>query len=219
MKRLLLLGAVACFGLIGVKASALEVGLTEGTRDLVFGTTQLAPQDTSPNPANAFNLDTLGSLDDTTFNIFGRIVDSVDNFAFGFTATKGVDVSFIFDGYFLDDNGSMGAFVADSGFVSENGPVEKTATFKLLDANDSFSVIEMLTRTTDVTSGAPLLFSAGPGSYVLQIDGSGAHSAGQGVGLYDIQISAVPLPAALPLFLTALLGLRFVGRYRTPKTV
>lgn len=218
MKKFVLIGAVACFGLFGVKASALEIGLTEGTRDLVFGTIQLAPEDTSSNPANAFNLDTLGSLDDTVFSIYGRIVDAVDNFAFGFTATKGVDISFIFDGYNLDNSGSMGAFVAESGFVSENGPVEKTATFKLLDAGNSFSVIEMLTLTTDITSGVPLLFSAGPGSYVLQIDGSGANAPGQGVGLYDIRVAAVPLPAALPLFLAALLGLRLVGRYRSRQT-
>ena len=104
-----------------------------------------------------------------------------------------------------------GASVADSGFVSQ-GNAEKSATFKLLDADNGFSVVDMATFTTDITGGASLLFSAGAGNYVLQVDGSGAHAPGNGVGLYDIRISAVPLPASAFLLIAGLAGMGAMAR-------
>lgn len=209
-KSALTASAVAVF--LGTTASAATIGITEGTRGLVAGTTAVAATDTSQNPALAFDLDTLGTLGADSFEVYGRIVDSLDNFAFGFSSTASFRVSWIFGGYDLAAGGS----VANSGFVSEGNAI-KSATFNLLDADNGFSVVKTLTATTDITSGPELIFSAGAGNYVLQVDGTGANAQGSGVGLYDVQISAVPLPAGFLLLGTALGGLGIARRRKTKK--
>ncbi len=209
MKKTILAAVVAAASIAGTSSFAAVIGFTEGTRDHVQGTQQLAPKDTSPNPANAFDLDTAGTLGQDTFEIFGRIVDSVDNFAFGFSATSTFNVSWIFGGYNLESDGSL---VNNSGFVSE-GNANKKATFKLLDANNGNSVVQSIDFETDVTSGPAVIFTAGAGDYVIQIDGSGSVNApGNGVGLYDIEISAVPLPASALFLLAGVAGLGAVAR-------
>ena len=209
MKKSLLAALVAAASIAGTSSFAAVIGFTEGTRDHVQGTQQLSPKDTSPNPNNAFDLDGVGTLGPDTFEIYGRIVDSVDNFSFGFTATTGFNISWIFGGYNLESDGS---FVSQSGFVSE-GSAEKKATLKLLDANNTNSVLQSVDFQTDVTSGPEVIFSAGAGDYVIQIDGSGSVNApGNGVGLYDIQISAVPLPASALFLLAGVAGLGAVAR-------
>ena len=66
----------------------------------------------------------------------------------------------------------------------------------------------------DTTNVESLIFSGKGGvDYLLTVDGSVGPRTGA-AALYDLKISAVPIPAALPLFLTALAGLGFVGRYR-----
>ncbi|MEP0049531.1 MAG: VPLPA-CTERM sorting domain-containing protein [Roseobacter sp.] len=207
MKLAIFTGALALAAVVTTTASAAVVGITEGTRDLVNGTIAASPRDTSSNPNRAFDLDTLGSLGADSFEIYGRIVNAVDNFAFGFSSTSAFDVSWIFGGYTID---AGNVDVSASGFVSE-GAAEKSATFNLLDANDNFSVVETLTVTTDIIAGDALLFSAGAGDYVLQIDGSGSNR-GPGVGLYDVSISAVPLPASSLLLLIGIGGLGVVKR-------
>lgn len=208
MKKTILAAVVAAASIAGTSSFAAVIGFTEGTRDHVQGTQQLAPKDTSPNPANAFDLDTAGTLGQDTFELYGRIVDSIDNFAFGFTATSTFNVSWIFGGYNLEGGGSVGL----SGFVAEGGP-KKKATFKLLDATNGNSVLQSMDFETDVTTGPAIIFTAGPGDYVLQIDGSGPINApGGGVGLYDIEISAVPLPASALFLLAGVAGLGAVAR-------
>jgi hypothetical protein len=200
---------VTSIALLAGGVSAATVGITEGTRDLVDGTSRISGPDASPLPGGAYDLDGLGTLGPDTFEIFGRIVDSIDNFSFGFTAASSFDISWIFGGYDL----AGGGFVAESGFVSE-GISDKTATFRLLEdlGGGSFSLVDFADFTTDVTSGPEVIFSAGPGNYVFQVDGSGSNASGSGVGLYDIRISAVPLPAAGWLLLAGVGGLVAVRR-------
>ena len=214
MKHIVFASAVALAGLVGTTASAAVIGITEGTRDLVQGTTAVSSTDTSSNPADAYDFGALGS---NTFEVYGRIVDSIDNFAFGFTATSAFEISWIFDGYNLDSDGS---FVSESGFVSEAANDEKTATFRLLQETSPDVFVQVgadQDYTTDVLAGdEPLIFSGLAGSYVLQIDGSGDNAPGSGVGLYDVQLSAVPLPAGILLLGTALGGLG-IARSRKAK--
>ena len=158
----------------------------------------------SPNPAAAFYVGDAGLND---IEIYGRIVDSVDNFLFAFSTSTEFVVEFIFGGYTLDGGG----FISDSGFVSE-GNAEKTATFSLLDADNMFAVVDTEDYTTDVTSGDATIFSGAAGNWVLQIDGSGAHAPGAGVGLYDIRISEVPVPASALLLMAGLGGLGAMRR-------
>lgn len=210
MKKLLLAAIIASAGLAGTTASAAVIGFTEGTRDRVEGTTRLSPKDTSSNPANAFDLSTTGSLGLDSFQIYGRIVDAVDTFAFGFSSGSDFQVSWIFGGYNLHEGSTP---VADSGFVSEVADAEKTATFSLLDADNGFAVLQSMSFSTDITAGPESIFSTGAGNYVLKIDGSGPiNSPGRGVGLYDIEISAVPLPASAFLLLAGVAGLGAVSR-------
>jgi hypothetical protein len=206
MKKTILAVTIAVAGMVASAASAAVIGYTEGTRPLVAGTTAIPSTDTSPNPSGAFNL---GAVGPNTFEVYGRIVDSRDNFRFGFNSATGFALSWIFGGYDL----AAGGFVSDSGFVSEAPAAEKTATFKLLDADNGFAVLRSATFTTDVTSGTELIFSAGAGNYVIQIDGqTPPNNAGSGVGLYDIAISAVPLPASALLLIAGVAGLGVAAR-------
>jgi hypothetical protein len=192
-------------------ASAATVGITEGTRDTVDGTSKIAGPDSSPLPGGAYDLDALGSLGTDDFEIYGRIVDSIDNFAFGFTAMSTFKISWIFGGYTTNNGANL---VTDSGFVKEGG-ADKTATFSLLKdlGGGTFSAVGgPIDYETNVTSGTALIFSAGPGDYVFQIDGSGPNASGSGVGLYDVRVSAVPLPAAGWLLIAGVGGLAAMRR-------
>ena len=150
----------------------------------------------------AFDLGMVGS---DVLEVYGRVVNAVDNFAFGFSTTGAFSIDFIFGGYDLAAGGSE----LLSGFVVE-GADAKTATFRLLDADDGFSVVEEIDFTTDLTGGPSGIFSGGAGSYVIQVDGSGVNAGG--IGLYDIRVSQVPLPASSLLLIAGVAGLGAVRR-------
>ena len=210
MKKTLFASCLALSSIFSTHAMASTISITEGKRDLVAGS--VAQSDAGNRAENARDL---GAVDNGPLEVYGRVVDTLDNFLF--SASQAFSISWIFGGYLLADN----AFVAASGFVSE-GLAQKSSTFRLLDANSGFSVVAAETFGTGLTSGNPVLFSAGPGDYVLQIDGSGANAPGQGVGLFDIriattpsvnvQIAPVPLPASSLALLGGLAGLGWVGR-------
>ena len=222
---------IAIAALLSVAATsgfAATVTFTEGTRDLVASAIKLG--DTDSDPGAAF--DTVGGSGGAISGVFGsgdqvdvhgRIVDAVDNFAF--MADTAFNIEFNFGGYFLSDGDdsdlSDNAFVSASGFVSE-GFADKSSTFSLLRVTEAgHELVDSFTYGTDLLSGldnlknpgTSLIFAAGPGSYVLQIDGSGENADGSGVGLYDLSvISVIPLPAAGFLLLGGLGGLALLRR-------
>lgn len=184
-------------GLTASAAAAVTVGYTEGKRDQVQGTISLGGDE--PGVPLGFDLDGGSQLgtgpgDVNQIDLHGRILTRSDTY--NFTADSAFTVSLNFDGY-TTDNG----FVADSGFVSDSNFLGNVTVFQL-SGEGAQQVV------TDVTSGDPLLFSAGPGEYQFSVIGFGTPA------LYDIQIAAVPVPLAGLMLLSALGGLGMVSRRR-----
>jgi hypothetical protein len=218
MKHFLIAAATAV-ALAAPASAATVASFTEGTRALVDGTVRINPSDTSPNPAGAFDLLAGGSLSGgESVEVYGRIVDSVDNFFF-INAATAFTVNFIFGGYdVIDGQGNVTSSTSVSGFTGEPAGQNpgKTAIFRLLDAGNGFSEVDAATFTSDVTSGPERIFSAGAGQYVFQVDGScQGCSTIESVGLYDIEISAVPLPASVLLLLAGMGGLGVIARRKS----
>ncbi len=214
----LAVGATVAFA--PMKTEAATLGYTEGTRNTVVGTTKITAPDTSSNPNAAFDLLKGGSTAvgsalaaGDRIEIFGRIVSSIDNFFFIDAASK-FNVSFIFGGYDFFTSETDTSTAPVSGLTGEpagGGTTGKDVAFRLLDKNDSNNEIGSKTFTSETTSGNGLIFTGGPGQYVLQIDGRSDDT----VALYDVAVtgvSAVPLPAAGWLMLAGFGGLAALRR-------
>ena len=211
---------LATFGFAGPVVAA-SIGYTEGTRQTVVGTTKITAPDTSSDPFAAFDLldggaTVLGNALDAgeQIEIFGRIVGAIDNFLF-IEAASSFEISFIFGGYEVYDTGTSGSISAASvsGLTGEpagGGSTGKDVVFKLLDNANGNVELASDTFTSEKTSGDPLIFAGGAGSYVLQIDGTSDNQ----VALYDVRISAVPIPAGGLLLLTALGSVAALRRKR-----
>jgi len=193
--------AVLALGLMAGSAMAATVGFTEGTRDAVNGTTAIGGD--VAGGAVGFDLDGASSVGNgaaefSQIDVYGRVVNGRDTY--NFSATTNFLVSLIFGGY---ETGA--GLVAQSGFVAEASG-SNTSEFSL-------TGLTPLSLTTDVTSGASLLFEAGPGDYAISVKGQGSGA------LYDLRIEAlsisvVPLPASGLLLLMAVGGLGFARKRR-----
>ncbi|MEM6890485.1 MAG: VPLPA-CTERM sorting domain-containing protein [Pseudomonadota bacterium] len=212
-------------------ATAATYTFTEGdgnNRKLVAGSMDLDDADPS---APGFELDDLvGAGDglgaDDVLQIHGRIVGSKDVFSFSYAVAEGFKVEFDLDGYLL----AAGATSSDgdqsealSGLVGQAGrggnpeaglsPV-KDVRFVLSGGGSTVSQ----TYQTDVLAGNPLLFTGMGGvEYTLTVDGS-VGSYARTDALYDLKISAVPIPAAGFLLLGGLGGLAAMRRLKGSAT-
>lgn len=197
------LGALA-LSLMSSVAAAATIGFTEGVRPQVAGTTQVAPTDAANSPPG-FDLTSSGALgvaDDENhiINLHGRIVGAID--VFEFTATRNFEINFIFGGYDLQNGGSE----TESGFLREGPGGSNSSIFTLTDLGTLISQTTTPSPlVTDIIAGDSFLFAGGPGTYSLSLDGQGQ------AALYDLRLTAVPLPAALPLFAGALGLFGFLG--------
>ena len=183
--------------LVTNNAFALMMGFTEGVRDQVAGTTVIVPTDAT-NTAPGFDVGSLTSVGDS-ISIYGRIVNAADFYTF--TSATAFNIDFIFGGLALENGGST----TTSGFVfdTQGDDSDNTSDFSLQLGMNAAIVAQFV---TEVTGGNSLIFSGGPGTYTFSIDGAG------GGALYDIKISAVPIPAALPLLLGGIGLLALFGR-------
>ena len=204
--------SLASFG----AAHAATFMVTEGTgqnRPLVAGSIDLGD---APSGGAGFQLGTFGSED--TLGIYGRIVSATDRFTYTFNATEGFNVAFDFDGYALENGGSVDAGysglinqnVVNGGDLSSGG---KGVTISLLSValNSIIATRDFVTNVTSLTTASAGIFSGiAAGKYRLIVDGSGGPNTGT-AALYDILITAVPIPAALPLLASAF-GLARIAR-------
>ena len=181
--------------------------ITEGTRPTVTGTVNIGG-DAAGTP-EGFSLSSLTAAGQS-IDIHGRIVGSIDYF--NFTSTTSVLIEWIFGGY-----STAGGFVPNSGFVLEGSSGGNTVDISVYTPDSSGVKIGALANpySTNITStagngGTDAIFALlAPGSYTLEIDNSSPSKA----ALYDIRVSAVPLPAGVVLLLSGL-GVMGIARMR-----
>ena len=187
---------ITCLLVISSNSYATMVASwTEGLRDQVAGTS-LVPTVDVPT-ATPFDLGTLTNPGDY-ITLHGRIVNVVDPYTFTSNAPA-FKIEFIFGGVELEGGGLL----KPTGFVAET-KVPSEAKFAL-SPGSSKSI------STDVISGIPLIFASNEmGTIDFVIDGTQGLS---GPGLYDIKITAVPVPAAVWLFGSVLATLGLFRRH------
>lgn len=206
-------------------ASAATLTVTESNgqnRALVAGSEDL---EDAADAGGGFDLNALngggvfGGGDDV--QIHGRIVSSMDQFSFEFST--GFNLDFDFDGYALDAGGTVAAglsgLVDQDVVVNASDPVTvssgKEVTISLTDA--MMNVVASQTFNTNVSSltaaDANIFSNIAAGLYTLTIDGTSG-SATDVAALYDIKVSAVPLPASVLLLMGGLGGLAAARRKR-----
>lgn len=211
-----------------VAASPVVVTLTEGTgqnRALVEGSVDLedAPSGSPGIDLNAFNGG--NAFDDGDMvQLHGRIVGATDVFIFEFSSSVDFDIMFDFDGYDLEGGGSVAAGFSGlidqalvSGKDAGDDPVTngggKKVKFSLLDSMNNEVDSEMFTTNVVSTTEATgdIFMNIAAGSYSLVVDGSVGTQTNK-KALYDIKISAVPLPLPGLLLLGGLGGLALARR-------
>lgn len=209
MKIFKLAAVVAAATLIGTGVSAATIGYTEGKRATVAGTVDIIGPDVTAT-APGFDLGNIG----LSTAIHGRIVESNDFYQF--TSSQDFKVDWIFGGFDLENGGSA----AQSGFTSvpfstNGGPID----IVLRDLATDTVVASVAGLVTEIIAGPSNIFGAvfAGGNYELGIFGNAVNPEYD--ALYDIKISAVPLPAGILLMGTALGGLGLMRRRKRTTTV
>lgn len=198
MKKILLVAAIAMsVGLMSSVASAATVIFTEGNRAQVAGSTVLNPVD-APGSLPGYNMGVIGVNEPVdTIELHGRARSHIDNYEF--TATSSFVVELIFGGFDLENSGST----TESGFIIESSGLNSSDLTLTNSSNGGSS--STITLLTNISSGTSLLFSGTAGAHILSLEALGNPV------LYDIRISAVPLPAALPLMGAGMALMGFIG--------
>ena len=196
MRKFLMYAVSAGFLAVGGMAQAATIGVTEGNRAQVAGTDKIGDV-FIPGALDGYDF---GNLDSNAIELYGRVTRAADAYLFQFTTSSAFSISFLFGGYDLENGGS----VSESGWTGVDG---KKAIFSLTDGVGS--ILESKEYTADYTGGVAEIFSGGPGTYGLLIDGSGRTES-----LYDLRIEAVPLPATGLLLIGGIAGLGAIRRRR-----
>lgn len=185
-------------------AHAMTIGYTEGSRDLVDGTLKLGDASSGPLGSNLGVLG-FGASEYRQIDLHGRIVSATDFFAF--SATSNFIVEFIF-GPISVKNGTE---TIDGGFVQEGNKANKSEFVLDLSATSDSKAFQTNILSEADNMGTSLIFKAVAGTpYSFSIE-NGPDNNPSGAATYDIRLTAVPIPAALPLLAGGLGVLGFVG--------
>lgn len=200
-----LLSAAAIAGFMAGTASAITV-LPETNTDRTFvesdGNRPLSSGDIPAGDILDAGVVDLGE----TVGIAGRIRTSIDTWRF--VTVSAWEMALV--NLPLDDNQGFDSsqIVNPAGSYAPNGD-PTSATFSLYD--DSFTLIDSVFLTADphgLVTG--LDFTGNSGTFFLEIAGA----SGSVGATYDIAISAIPLPAAGWLLISALGSVAFLGHRR-----
>lgn len=203
-KAIFTASAVAFCGVIAATSASASTLTTLVTPDQLF-------LESSGNRANGAASGDIGSTALGTISgpaeritgIAGRIVSATD--VFTFTSRSVFDMHFANLAFpsGTDIDGCAGFDSSDCSKNSlENGVID--AIFKL-------SGVGAVTFTSPQTAGTPIFSNVAAGSYTFTIDGKSGGSLGSA---YDVAITTtpVPVPAALPLLLSAFGAAGFFAR-------
>ncbi|WP_306141896.1 hypothetical protein [Roseibium sp. MMSF_3412] len=199
-----MIGAALVAVVLGGPAHALTIGYTEGSRDLVDGTQKLGDASSS-SLGTSLGVLGFGASDYRQIDLHGRIVGATDFFSF--SATSNFIVEFIF-GPISVKNGTK---TVDGGFVQEGKTGNKSEfVLDLMNGSDS-KVFQTNILSEADNMGTSLIFKAMAGTpYTFSVQ-NGPGNNPSGAATYDIRLTAVPIPAALPLLAGGLGLLGFVG--------
>jgi len=139
----------------------------------------------------------LGDITGLNAGIAGRIVNANDTFSF--VSNTAFNISFVdladLLGVDIDDcAGFDGSDCSDGSADNEPG---RTARFSL---HNGAVTTHSADFTSTIAAGTSIFSNVSAGTYTFSIDGR----SGPAGSAYDIAISAVPVPAGLPLLLSAL---------------
>ena len=212
MQKFTIWGAVIWLFMAAQGAHAAVVSVTDFDRPLVFGSERV----NNGGPLNSA-LVQLGVLGDgpgeaSAFDIHGAInvAGGLEPGQYVFRATKSFAISFIF-GRIRATDGS----VTPGGFHALNDTGDAARFHIQWLGGAGAREVESNIHGEDDNLGTDLVFSQAfqPSDWYLLVIDSAARFP-DGPAYYDIRISEVPGPAALPLMLTAIAGFWFAATRR-----
>lgn len=178
--------------LYGVIAATSASAATVQPDILVIESNQNRGNGTATGDVGALDLGLITGI----AGIAGRVVNGTDTFTF--TSSTNFNVDFVnllgLDGIDIDD--CEGFDGSDCSIGSKNNENGRTARFSLFDGTNT--IFEDF--TSSVAAGTSIFSNIAAGSYTFTIDGL----SGSAGSAYDVAISPVPVPAGLPLLLSAL---------------
>jgi hypothetical protein len=211
MKKILALAAVAFFGLSGAAHAAFEnisIGSTDGSYVFVANSNTITPD---------VNLNTALTSGSLTLNAFSQLLPagtSINNYA---TSPAGATGSYLAVHGFFGFVTGVATFTLAPDQHSFGFTWGSIDTFNTLTITDSRGYTFTITGTdllnaiggTASSSQSVVDITDGYGTITKAVFSSTGHNAFEAANFYE---GTVPLPAALPMFGAALLGLAFFAR-------
>ena len=135
-------------------------------------------------------------------------------------ATFGSGVSFLQEWFF--NISSATSFSANASVSNASGgliPLQLSvyrdnSTVGTKDGADQLLAGAFVSTASGFTALLTGIFLSAPGNYYVQVDNNNAQTTAAGIVNGNITLSPVPIPGALPLFATGLVGLIALGRKR-----
>ena len=195
--------AATAMAVLGVAAGTSASAVTVQPDVLIIESNQNRGDGSAPGDIGNSDSGDFGLITGTA-GIAGRIVNAIDTFTFETAFDFNVDFVNLLDtsGVDIDDcEGFDGSDCSDGSANNEEGRLAR------ITLDDGFTTLSQ-DFTSTLPAGTSIFSNVGAGSYTLRIEGI----SGSAGSAYDIAISAVPIPAGLPLLLSAFGMAGFVMR-------